>query len=72
MANNFSIDEAREKLASKTGIPVEEFIYSGITRENDFIQYKFYQGIDRSIIYTVRSEEEVNDLEEKCPIDFAP
>ena len=72
MANNFSIEQAREKLANKTGIPVGEFTYSGLSREDDFIQYKFYRGIDRSVIYTVLSEEEVEDLEEKYPTDFAP
>jgi len=72
MSNNFSIEQARKKLASKTGIPSEEFTYSGILRKENFIQYSFYRGIDRSIIYTVLSEEEINDLEEYCPIDFAP
>ena len=72
MANNFSIEQAREKLANKTCIPVGEFTYSGIEREDNFIRYKFYRGIDRSIIYTVLSDEEVVDLEEYCPIDYAP
>ena len=72
MANNFSIEQAREKLANKTGIPVREFTYSGIEKEDNFIRYKFYRDTDRSIIYTVCSEEEVNDLEEYCPIDYAP
>ena len=72
MANNFSIEQAREKLAAKTGVPVGEFTYSGIERENNFTRYKFYRDMDRSIIYTVLSEEEVIDLEEHCPTDYAP
>ena len=72
MAINFSIEEARERLANKTGVPAEEFTHCGITKENGFIQYKFYKGLDRAIVYTVRSEEEENDLEENYPIDYAP
>lgn len=72
MANNFSIEQAREKLASKTGIPSEEFTYTGLSREDDFIRYKFYKGTDRSIIYTVLSAEEVNELDQTCPTDYAP
>ena len=72
MANNFSIEQAREKLARKTGISGSEFTYSGLSREDNFIRYKFYKGTDRGIIYTVLSDEEVEDLEQKCPTDFAP
>lgn len=72
MAINFSIEEARERLANKTGVHAEEFTHCGITKENGFIQHKFYKGLDRAIVYTVRSEEEENDLEENYPIDYAP
>ena len=72
MAINFSIEQAREKLARKTGISVSEFTYAGISKSENFIRYTFYMGQDRTVIYTVLSEEEVYDLEEKCPNDFAP
>ena len=70
--NNFSIEKARGILATKTGIPVFEFIYAGVSKSENFIRYKFYRGDDRTILYTVLSEEEVNDLDETCPNDFAP
>ena len=72
MSNNFSIGKAREKLERKTGIPAEEFTYCGISREEDFVRYKFYRGSDRSIIYTVLSEQDVENLDQTCPTDFAP
>ena len=72
MANNFSMEQAREKLASKTGIPSSEFTCSKILREGNFTKYKFYRWNDRSIIYTVLSEDEVNALEENCTNDYAP
>ena len=72
MANNFSIEQAREKLAIKTGIPSGEFVFHGISNIDDFVRYEFTKGFDREIIYTVLSPEEVDDLEEHCPIDSAP
>lgn len=72
MAINFSIEQAREKLARKTEVSVSEFTFCGISKNEDFIRYSFYKGTDRSVIYTVLSEEEVYDLDEKCPNDFAP
>ena len=72
MANNFSIEQAREKLAKKTGVSETEFTYCGVSRNDGFTQYRFYKGMDRSVIYTVLSDEEVEDLDEKCPNDFAP
>ena len=72
MANNFSIEHAREKLACKTGIPAIEFMHVGVSREGNFTRHKFYKGTDRTILYTVYSEDEVNELDEYCPVDYAP
>ena len=72
MANNFSIEQAREKLAKKTGINSDELTYAGFSKDDSFIRYKFYKATDRSIIYTVLSDEEVDELDQTCPTDFAP
>lgn len=72
MANNFSIDEARKILAQKTGIPARELIHWEISRNGDFTQHHFYRDTDRTIIYTVLSQEEVDYCEETSLIDYAP
>ena len=70
--NNFSIEQARETLAQKTGIPASELIHSGVSKIGDFTQHHFYRHNDRSIVYTVLSQEEVEYLEDTSLLDYAP
>ena len=72
MSNNFSIEQAREILAQKMGIPTRELIHSGVSRNGDFTQHYFYRETDRTIVYTVLSQEEVDYCDEISSIDYAP
>ena len=72
MVNNFSIEQAREQLSQKMGIPTSELIHSGVSKNGEFTQHHFYRKADKTIVYTVLSQEEVEYCEEVSSIEYAP